>query len=344
MRLFLTMIPDKLDLAQLPTPLQFLSRLSAELKGPRIWVKRDDLTGCATSGNKVRKLEFVLAQAIAESADTLLTCGGLQSNHCRATAVLGAQLGLKVHLILRGVPPEQLPDGNLLLASLTGAEISCYPLSQYQHLKELFDYWLDFYRGRGHKPFIIPTGASDGIGVWGYLHCVNELAGQFSEQGINPGAIICATGSGGTQAGLTLGCHLSRLNIPVIGFAVCDDAVYFHGKIRNDIRDWQKRYGISVDTEQLNIQVNDRYMGPSYGRATPEIFSTIRHMATLEGLILDPVYTAKAFYGLIQEIKAGTFQDVSDIVFVHTGGLFGLYAQHDKLGLSINSSAAGFIA
>ena len=121
------MIPDKLNLAQLPTPLQFLPRLSAELAGPRIWVKRDDLTGCAASGNKVRKLEFVLARAIAEGADTLLTCGGLQSNHCRATAVLGAQLGLKVHLILRGEPPEQPPDGNLLLDSLVGAEISCYP-------------------------------------------------------------------------------------------------------------------------------------------------------------------------------------------------------------------------
>ena len=157
------MIPDKLKLAQLPTPLQFLPRLSAELGGPRIWVKRDDLTGCAASGNKIRKLEFVLAQAIAEGADTLLTCGGLQSNHCRATAVLGAQLGLKVHLILRGQPPGQLPDGNLLLASLAGAEISCYPLSQYQHLPELFDYWLDFYRSRGRKPFVIPTGASDGI-------------------------------------------------------------------------------------------------------------------------------------------------------------------------------------
>lgn len=189
------MIPDKLNLAQLPTPLQFLPRLSTELAGPRIWVKRDDLTGCAVSGNKVRKLEFVLARAIAEGADTLLTSGGLQSNHCRATAVLGAQLGLKVHLILRGELPERPPDGNLLLDSLVGAEISCYPQKQYQHLPELIDHWLDFYRSRGRMPYVIPTGASDGIGIWGYLHSVSELACQFRELEIKPDAIVCATGS-----------------------------------------------------------------------------------------------------------------------------------------------------
>lgn len=337
------MIPDKLNLAQLPTPLQFLPRLSTELAGPRIWVKRDDLTGCAVSGNKVRKLEFVLARAIAEGADTLLTSGGLQSNHCRATAVLGAQLGLKVHLILRGELPERPPDGNLLLDSLVGAEISCYPQKQYQHLPELIDHWLDFYRSRGRKPYVIPTGASDGIGIWGYLHSVSELACQFRELEIKPDAIVCATGSGGTQAGLTLGCHLSQLDIPVVGFAVCDDAAYFHNKIREDISDWTRRYGTSVDMTQVAIQVNDRYIGPGYGRARAEVFSTIRHMASLEGLILDPVYTGKAFYGLVEEIKAGVFQDASDIVYIHTGGLFGLYAQRDELGIQLKSSASGLI-
>ena len=166
---------------------------------------------------------------------------------------------------------------------------------------------------------------------------------QFRELEIKPGAIVCATGSGGTQAGLTLGCHLSQLDIPVVGFAVCDDAAYFHNKIREDISDWMRRYGTSVDVKQLAIQVNDRYIGPGYGRATPEVFATIRHMASLEGLILDPVYTGKAFYGLVQEIKAGAYQDASDIVFIHTGGLFGLFAQREELGLQITSSAAGLI-
>ena len=129
----------------------------------------------------------------------------------------------------------------------------------------------------------------------------------------------------------------------MVGFAVCDDAAYFHNKIREDISDWTRRYGTSVDMTQVAIQVNDRYIGPGYGRARAEVFSTIRHMASLEGLILDPVYTGKAFYGLVEEIKAGVFQDASDIVFIHTGGLFGLYAQRDELGIQLKSSASGLI-
>ncbi|MEZ5529087.1 MAG: D-cysteine desulfhydrase family protein [Porticoccaceae bacterium] len=326
-------LPDKLELAQTPTSLQLLSRLSAEL-GTRIWVKRDDMTGCAISGNKVRKLEFVLAQAMAEGADTLITCGGLQSNHCRATAILGAQLGLKVHLILRGDAPDQL-DGNLLLDSLAGAEISCYPLSQYRHLPELFEQCSDHYRQQGRKPFLIPTGASDGIGAWGYINATMELAQQLKAQSVDPSAIICASGSGGTQAGLTLGCALTGLNIPVIGFAVCDDAAYFQAKVREDMRDWHQRYQQSLDVDALDIHVNDSHIGPGYAKATPEVFATICRLAALEGLILDPVYSGKAFHGMLQEIATGQLQKAKEVVFVHTGGLFGLFAQRGQLGLSL---------
>lgn len=325
--------PDRLDLAQTPTPLQFLPRLSGEL-GTRIWVKRDDMTGCAISGNKVRKLEFVLAKALAEGADTLITCGGLQSNHCRATAILGAQLGLKVHLILRGEPPAEL-DGNLLLDSLAGAEISCYPVSKYRRLPALFEQWAAHYRSLGHRPYLIPTGASDGIGAWGYIHATSELAGQMQEKAVSPRALICASGSGGTQAGLTLGCALNQLSCPVIGFAVCDDAAYFQNKVREDMRDWQQRYQMPIDVESLSLHVNDEYIGPGYARATPEMFATIRRLAALEGLILDPVYSGKAFHGMLQEIKKGTFQGAGDLVFIHTGGLFGLFAQRDQLDLNL---------
>ena len=323
--------PEKLNLAQTPTPLQLLERLSAAL-GTRVWVKRDDMTGCAISGNKVRKLEFVLAQALAEGADTLITCGGLQSNHCRATAILGAQLGLKVHLILRGEPPESL-DGNLLLDSLAGAEISCYPHAQYGNLPELFEHWVDHYRQQGRSPFLIPTGASDGIGCWGYIHATTELAEQLAFEGVTPDAIVTATGSGGTQAGLTLGCALNKLDIPVVGFAVCDDAAYFHNKVREDMRDWQRRYQQPLDVEQLSIHVNDRHIGPGYAKATPEIFSTIRRLASLEGLLLDPVYSGKAFHGMLHEIVHGQFKNARELVFVHTGGLFGLFSQRDELDL-----------
>ncbi len=325
--------PHRLELAQTPTPLYLLSRLSAEV-GARIWIKRDDMTGCAISGNKVRKLEYTLAHALAEGADTIITCGGLQSNHCRATAILGAQLGLKVHLILRGETPEDL-EGNLLLDSLAGAQISVYPLSEYRHLPALFEHWEAHYRSQGHQAFVIPTGASDGIGAWGYIHCVDEMSAQFKAHGLTPHAIVCASGSGGTQAGLTLGCSLHNLDVPVVGFAVCDDAAYFQQKIREDMTDWQERYGQELDVNALPVHVNDQYIGPGYGRATEEVFATIRHLAALEGIILDPVYSGKAFYGMIKELEGGGFAPDSDLVFIHTGGLFGLFPQRQQLGLSL---------
>jgi len=329
--------PQKLNLAQTPTPLQPLDRISDELGGPRIWVKRDDMTGCAISGNKVRKLEFVLAQALSEGADTVLTCGGIQSNHCRATAILGAQLGLKVHLILRGTKPAEL-DGNLLLDHLSGANVSYYPPSEYQRLDQLFEQWHKYYQHQGRQPFSIPTGASNGMGAWGYINCARELADDFINLKISPSAIVCATGSGGTQAGLTIGSHLYQLDTLVLGtlvlgIAVCDDKNYFLRKVRDDMRAWKQCSSSTLDIESIEIHLNDQHIGPGYAKATPEIFATIRHLSALEGLILDPVYSGKAFHGLIQEIKAGQFSESSDLVFIHTGGLFGLFAQRDQLGI-----------
>jgi len=323
--------PNKLYLAQTPTPLQPLDRLSDAIGGPRIWVKRDDLTGCAISGNKVRKLEFVLAQAIENGADTIITCGGVQSNHCRATAILGAQLGLKVHLILRGEEPEEKSSGNLFLDQLAGATISHYPVSEYQTLPKLFQQWEQHYRALGNTPFPIPTGASNGTGAWGYVACAKELACDFQEHQISPSLIACATGSGGTQAGLTLGAELFNLAAPVLGIAVCDDAAYFQNKVREDMKAWKTEYQQSLDVEQLVIHVNAEHIGPGYAKATPEIFDTIKHLAKTEGLILDPVYSGKAFHGLLQEIKVGHYNNAKDIVFIHTGGLFGLFAQRDQL-------------
>ena len=329
--------PDSLALAQLPTPLQPLERLSAQFSGPRIWVKRDDLTDCALSGNKIRKLEFTLARALAEGCDTLITCGGVQSNHCRATAILGARLGLKVHLILR---EEELdsnqqstsPDGNLLLDYLAGAEISIYPKAEFQaRQRELFEHWSQHYAAQGRKAYLIPTGASDGTGIWGYIRCVEELIGDFKHADIQPSHIIHATGSGGTQAGLSLGCALHQLDAQVLGIAVCDNAAYFQRKVMTDIGDWQSRYEVASLPESLSVQVNDDFIGPGYSKAGPEVFATIKKVAAVEGLLLDPVYTGKAFHGMLMLIEQGYFAESSDIVFVHTGGLFGLFAQRDQL-------------
>ncbi len=324
-------LPKRLNLAQRPTPLQLLKRISRQSGGTRIWVKRDDMTGCGLSGNKVRKLEFILARALDEGYDTLITCGGVQSNHCRAVALLGAQLGLKVHLILRGA--DAVPDGNLLLDRLAGAEISFYPLKEYRQLDQLFEHWQKHYQAEGRKPLLIPTGGSEGVGLWGYFACARELKADCDQAGIEPGVIVCATGSGGTQAGLTVGAEQEfGADTQVIGMAVSDSRRYFERKVREDISDWQRLYDVpDYITANLRVLVNDEYTGPGYGIATEVVFDTIRNMARLEGLLLDPVYTGKAFYGMLQEIHAGRFHGVDDIVFVHTGGLFGLFAQREQV-------------
>ena len=177
--------PAKLNLAQTPTPLHKLARLSAKMAGPRIWIKRDDLTGCLTSGNKVRKLEFLLAEAVANGCDTIITSGGVQSNHCRAVAVLGAQLGLRVHLLLRS-DIEPAPVGNLLLDQLVGATISHYSQDEFKQLDGLFAHWQGHYEQQGAKPFSIPTGGSNGTGVWGYIAAAEELKADFARENINP--------------------------------------------------------------------------------------------------------------------------------------------------------------
>lgn len=332
------LFPPRLSLAQTPTPLIAIDRISEIVGGPRIWVKRDDMTGSAVSGNKIRKLEFSLAKALDEGCDTIITCGGVQSNHCRTTAILCAQLGLKCHLILRGDQDSEI-EGNLLLDRLVGAEISFYSNREYQQKSdEITLHWLQHYQDRGSKAFLIPVGASDGIGLWGYIAACEELKNDFTQQNIQPGHIISATGSGGTQGGLTVGNELFQLGARVWGMAVCDDADYFITKVKQDIAQWRQWYSPiispSFDSDLLNINVIDDYIGPGYAQATPEIFATINMAARLEGLILDPVYTGKGFHGMLDEIKQGRFDDTNDIVFVHTGGIFGLFPQRAQLGFS----------
>lgn len=320
-------LPARLSLAQLPTPLQLLERLSAEVGGPRIWVKRDDLTGSVLSGNKVRKLEFALAQALSEGCDSIITCGGSQSNHARATALLCAQLGLHCRLILRGVvqPPY---DGNLLLDHLAGADITIHPEPVYNpNLEQLLADAAAQLRAQGRRPFIIPTGASDGIGLWGYAAACRELREDFARHGIAPRHIVCATGSGGTQGGLNAGVVLEGIDASVWGVAVCDGEAYFRRKVREDLREWQQRYAVPLDVESLPVRVIDGYVGPGYAQADAPVIATIERVARTEGLILDPVYTGKAFHALLSELPKGRFGNAGDVVFIHTGGVFGIFPQ-----------------
>lgn len=327
--------PAREYLANLPTPLQPLrkitERFSAPFGGPQVWIKRDDLTESAMSGNKLRKLEFILAEAKARGCNTLITCGGEQSNHCRATALAAAHTGLKSHLILRRSAERatgDAPDGNLLVDYLAGARVSLYPLKEYvSRLPQLFTDWENHYLEQGDRALCIPTGGSDGLGIWGYIRGAEELLADCLDIGFEPDRLVCASGSGGTQAGLTLGCQLLDAQTRVTGYAVCDSEAYFVNKIQEDVKQWAEAYSQAFPFDPQQIHVNDKYIGPGYGIATEEIFQVISLVAQLEGILLDPVYTGKAFYGLLKDIELGLYANCRNIVFVHTGGQFGVFPQ-----------------
>ena len=325
-------IPDvpRINLARLPTPLTPLHRFCAKHNIPTIWLKRDDLTDTAASGNKLRKLEFTIGQALSEGATTLITCGGVQSNHCRATAIIASQLGLKAHLILRGRQPQEA-DGNLLLDQLVGAEITFATRNQFQQLDSLVARVADSYRQQQEVPYFIPVGASDEIGLWGYIEACRELKQDFADASIEPGYIVSAAGSGGTAGGLIIGSYLYGLRSKVRSFNVCDDEAYFLAKISSDFNTWQRRYKMTIASARLPINIVDGYVGPGYGRAEAPVFEVIKDLAQTEGIILDPVYTGKAFHGLLTELAAGRFRDTRDITFIHTGGIFGLFPQKQQL-------------
>lgn len=237
---------------------------------------------------------------------------------------------MRVQLILRG-EKGAVPDGNLLLDQIAGASVAFYPERQYcEELPELFAYWRGVYAERGHKAFSIPTGASDGLGIWGYIAAAEEVLGDCRERGFEPDHIVCATGSGGTQAGLTLGCHLLGATTRVTGYAVCDSADYFQRKVREDIRQWSGIKSHSIDENRLDVRVNEDYIGPGYAKAEEPVYRTIAEVARLEGLLLDPVYTGKAFHGLLQELQKGSYCNCENLVFIHTGGQFGLFPQRDN--------------
>lgn len=322
--------PPRLPLAQLPTPLTRIERFPGIPDGVEVWIKRDELTGLEVSGNKIRKLEFCLADAREQGCDTIITCGGLQSNHCRATAVLGARLGLKVHLLLRGEPAEHA-QGNLLLDQLAGADITYVPAARWHQHPDLARELQNNYRATGNSAYFIPVGASDEVGLWGYIAVCRELQQDFQRLGLNPDTIVCATGSGGTQGGLLVGAKLMNLPARVVAFNVSDDADYFANKIREDVTLWKQRYKTDFDLSSLEITTLEGYLGPGYGVAGPEIFATISQLARSDGIFLDPVYTGKAFHGMVTELNqgaSGRLAGAAQIVFVHTGGLFGVFPQN----------------
>jgi D-cysteine desulfhydrase len=323
--------PPRIELAQLPTPVKKLSRFGERL-GVELYMKRDDLTGMALTGNKVRKLEFAMADALAQKADVVLTCGGAQSNHSRATAVAAAMVGLRCRLLLRTADPANPPpaEGNILIDRMAGAEIVWISREEYQQRHEIFEREAASLRKEGLTPYIIPEGASNPIGSWGYIAAAEELARDITRLpgGVErPTTIIHASGSGGTAAGMILGARLADLPAKVVTFNVCDDRPYFVRVIGDICEQLIAGYQLEVDFDrQRDIDIIDGYVGRGYAVSRPEELTLLCDVARTEGIFLDPVYTGKAFYGMVQELKRepGCFGE--RIVFIHTGGIFGLFS------------------
>jgi D-cysteine desulfhydrase len=318
--------PPMVELARLQTPLMAMERLSEEL-GVTLLCKRDDLTGAALSGNKVRKLEFLLSDALALGCKQVITCGGAQSNHARATALAAARMGLGCHLLLRTADPAAPPvelEGNLLLDRLAGATIQWVSPDDYTRRDALMKQEAE---RLGGSVYVVPEGGSNALGAWGYVRCAEELA---SDVGPVQATVIYAVGSGGTAAGLIAGCKLLDLPYRLIGVCVCDDRATFQARISVILSEMADTYGIDVATPPEEIEIWEDYVGRGYALSREEELACIQHVARLEGLVTDPVYSGKALFGLLSELRGGT-KLPEPVVFLHTGGIFGIFPKAEQL-------------
>lgn len=317
---------QKLNLANLPTPIQ---KLNQPYKDKTIYIKRDDLTESVASGNKIRKLEYELKYAMDLGSDLIITCGGYQSNHCRATAALCSQLNLRCVLLLRKEYGDNLYNGNYFLDDILGADIYVKEHDDFQENKQKYLEDLKYqYEKQSYHPYIIPMGASDGIGTLGYIHAYEEILQNEIDLNVSFDTIVCAVGSGGTYAGLYIGNELFNQNKKIIGINVCDDADFFVKEIRNIIHETLDFINESPINEE-NITIIDGYVGIGYAQNTKEELLILKNIAK-SGLVLDPVYTGKAYIGLLNEIKKGTLNDSKNILFIHTGGIFGLLSKSQE--------------
>jgi len=309
-------------LAPLPTPVARLPRLSGVLGGgPSLLVKRDDTIGFAFGGNKVRKLALLGAQAQAEGADTLITAGGIQSNHARVTAATAATLGMRAVLVVNGAPPAR-STANALLDALLGAEV-VYVESREQRGAAMHAA-AERLRGEGHRVFEIPIGGSTPLGALAYVHAMLELLEQIPA----PDAVVHATSSGGTQAGLVAACRLLGLRTRVIGIAADEPTAGIHAQVRANIEGIAPL--LNVDQQSLHrgisIEIDDRFIGAGYGIPTEASREAIELAARTEAIFLDPVYTGKAMAGLVAYVRQQRFTEGQTVLFWHTGGQVGLFA------------------
>lgn len=332
------MLTDSLPrivLAHLPTPLEELSRLRAVLQSdlpgrpvPQLLIKRDDQTGLAAGGNKTRKLEYLVADAIQQGSDILITAGAPQSNHCRQTAAAAAKVGLQAILVLGGSAP-MLEGGNLFLDRLLGAEIIW---SGQRDRVEVMAQIAGRQRAKGHRPYIVPYGGSNAIGAVAYAAAIEELTGQLAAIGRTAQHIVVASSSGGTQAGLVVGARALGLRQGQIhGISIDREAAQYKPDLARLANAAAERLGLDLRFQPDDFSVNDAYVGAGYGRVGPLERDAIQLLARTEGLLVDPVYTGRALGGLIDLIHQGRFSDEDTVVFWHTGGLPALFAYADDL-------------
>lgn len=325
----------RVQLGHLPTPLEPMDRLSEALGGPRLWVKRDDCTGLSSGGNKTRKLEFLMADAVQSGADTVITQGATQSNHARQTAAAAAKLGLDCHILLEdrtGSNDENyILNGNVLLDRLHGAPVSKRPGGADMNA-EMADL-AEKLAQEGKTPYIIPGGGSNTIGALGYVNCARELAEQATATGLDIDALVHATGSSGTQAGLVTGLAAIESSMHLLGIGVRAPQEKQEGMVFDLAVKTAAHLGTGLEIERGAVRANCDYVGPGYGLPTEGMVTAIKLLARTEGLLFDPVYSGKGLDGLIDLIRQGYFDGMSNVVFLHTGGSAGLFGYPDIFDL-----------
>jgi D-cysteine desulfhydrase len=308
-------------------------RLTEALGGPDIYIKRDDLLGLAAGGNKTRKLEFQVADALAQGADTLITCGAVQSNHCRLTLAAAVKEGLACRLVLEErVPGAYDPEasGNNFLFNLMGVERITVIPSGSDTMKAMIEV-ADEVKAEGRHAYVIPVGGSNPIGATGYVACAQEIMAQTFEQGINIDYVVCASGSAGTQAGLLTGFYGCSMNVPVLGINVSRPKQDQEELVYDLVKRTAQHVSLNLEIPREAVTCFDEYVGPGYSLPTPEMADAVRLVARTEGILLDPVYTGKTMAGLIDLVKKGFFNKDDTVLFVHTGGSPALYVYQDYL-------------
>ncbi len=317
----------RFPLAHLPTPLEPLSKLSKELAGPNLYIKRDDCTGLALGGNKTRKLEFLLGEALANGMTTIVTEGGVQSNHVRQSAAAAVRAGLECVLVLDdkvGWPdPAYHRSGNLFLDSLLGADIRLCEAGESR--QERIDSTMAELQQQGHKPCFIPTGGSNAVGGLGYAQCAFELIQQAQQQSLQVDHVVLASGSGGTQGGFVAGLQVADSHIQCLGIDIDKDIPYVRENVERVAQGTCELLQGTLTALENRIELLAGYAEPGYGRPNPKTIEAIKMLAQLEGIILDPVYSGKAMAGLIDQVLNGRYKNTDTVVFIHTGGAPALF-------------------